>query len=138
MMTHSMFFHISDDKEKEEEDSGGGLVLSSCKNVSGSENESKNGNGDKVLASEREESHSESEDEKKPGKTKESGSDDDEGELYTDGGDDEVEAKKMFQRLNRELLDIYICKTISDGNQIYYIVCFGELRWYNTVIAFKA
>ena len=112
--------------------------MSGCKNVSGSENESKNGNGDKVLASKREESHSESEDEKKPGKTKESATDDDEGELYADGGGDEVEAKKIFQGLKRESLNIYICKTMSDGNQLYYVVCFGELRRYNTVIAFKA
>ena len=44
----------------------------------------------------------------------------------------------MFQEMNKDIVDIYVCKSFTNGHQIHYAVCFGEHKWYNRVMSIKA
>ena len=71
-----------------------------------------------------------------PGKTQCTEEDDDEVDLFADGGGDQNETKKAFKGLNKDSLEIYISKPISDGSdesKLNYVVMFGAHKcWYNT------
>ena len=70
-----------------------------------------------------------------PGKTQET-EEDDEDDLFADGDGDQNETKKAFKGLNKDSLEIYISKHISDRSdesKVHYVVMFGAHKcWYNT------
>ena len=76
-----------------------------------------------------------------PGKTEATDEDDDEDDLFADGGGDQNETKKAFKSLNKDSLEIYISKPISDGSdesKVHYVITFGPHKcWYNTSLFFK-
>ena len=76
-----------------------------------------------------------------PGKTEATDKDDDEDDLFADGGGDQNETKKAFKGLNKDSLEIYISKPIRNGNdesKVHHVVIFGPHKcWYNTSLFFK-
>ena len=76
-----------------------------------------------------------------PGKTEATDEDNDEDDLFADGGGDQNETKKAFKSLNKDSLEIYISKPISAGNddsKVHYVIIFGPHKcWYNTSLFFK-
>lgn len=76
-----------------------------------------------------------------PGKNEEAEEDDDEDNLFADGGGDQNETKKAFKNLNKDSLEIYVSKPISDESdesRLHYVVMFGQHKvWYNTSQFFK-
>ena len=76
-----------------------------------------------------------------PGKNEDAEEDDDEDDIFADGGGDQNETKKAFKNLNKDSLEIYVSKPISDESdesRLHYVVMFGQHKaWYNTSQFFK-
>lgn len=79
---------------------------------------------------EQEQSNTDGEHQNEKGKNEAPNSDSDDGDFFNNAADEKAQLK-LIQDMNEEALILKVCGGVSDGERMYYVVCFNKIKlWY--------